>query len=205
MKLIIIRHGETIQNAKKIVQGQSEGFLSRKGKKQVNLLGKALRNEKINAIYTSDLIRTIDTAKAIQKYHPHLNLIKDKRLRERYFGSYENKPFAKKFDWDNLPKDIETDKQLSSRAKEFFVDLKKKHKDNNKTIVLVTHGGMKRVLHLILQEKSLKNNSNLGRIENTAISIYELNTNKKAKLHLLNSIEHLTHPLIKVMKSFFKK
>lgn len=205
MKIIIIRHGQTIQNAKKIIQGQSEGFLSKKGKKQVNLLGKALRNEQIGTIYTSDLIRTLETAKAIQKHHSHLKLIKDKRLRERYFGKYENKPFSKDFDWNNLPKYIESDEQILFRAKSFFKDLKKNHKNDNKTIVLVTHGGMKRILHLMLQERPLKDNLKLDRIENTAISIYELNTNKKAKLHLLNNIEHLTHPLIKVIKSFFKK
>jgi len=43
MKLIIIRHGQTIQNANGIIQGQSEGILSLKGHKQVEKLGNSLK------------------------------------------------------------------------------------------------------------------------------------------------------------------
>ncbi|MBW2970484.1 histidine phosphatase family protein, partial [Candidatus Woesearchaeota archaeon] len=53
MKLIIVRHGQTIENAKKICQGQSLGTLSEKGIKQAKKIGERLKNEKIDKIYVS--------------------------------------------------------------------------------------------------------------------------------------------------------
>ena len=63
MKLIITRHGETIENVKGIAMGSLPGNLSKKGKKQAKLVAKRLKNININAIYTSDLKRAYDTAK----------------------------------------------------------------------------------------------------------------------------------------------
>jgi len=63
MRLILIRHGETIENKKRIVQGHTHGTLSKNGIKQTRLVAKRLSDLKIDVIFTSDLRRAINTAK----------------------------------------------------------------------------------------------------------------------------------------------
>ncbi|MFW5852855.1 MAG: histidine phosphatase family protein, partial [Nanoarchaeota archaeon] len=120
MKLIIVRHGETFENISGICQGQSDGTLSDKGKLQAKKVAERLKDEKIDALYSSDLQRTVDTANEILRYHPKIELKKDKLLRERYFGEFEGKPFGADFDWNNLPDSVETDKQMCDRVREFL-------------------------------------------------------------------------------------
>ncbi|MGE5393024.1 MAG: histidine phosphatase family protein, partial [Candidatus Saccharibacteria bacterium] len=45
MKLFIVRHGETIENAKKVLMGHHPGTLSAIGKKQAKALAKKLSAE----------------------------------------------------------------------------------------------------------------------------------------------------------------
>ena len=67
MKLILTRHGETVDNIKGILQGQNPGKLSENGIQQAKQLALRLKNENIDAIYSSDLARAADTAKEIYK------------------------------------------------------------------------------------------------------------------------------------------
>ena len=57
MKIIIVRHGETVGNNLGITQGQNHGKLSKLGLKQVEKLANYLKNEKIDSVYCSDLNR----------------------------------------------------------------------------------------------------------------------------------------------------
>jgi len=50
LKLILVRHGETKANEKGIYSGWTNYELTSKGKKQVEELGKILRNEEIDDI-----------------------------------------------------------------------------------------------------------------------------------------------------------
>ena len=88
MKLIITRHGETEENKAGIIMGHLHGTLSENGKEQAKKVALRLKEEKIDAIYSSDLARSSDTAKEIAKYHPKTPLIFAKDLREKYLGKY---------------------------------------------------------------------------------------------------------------------
>ena len=87
-KLILIRHGETEWNAARRFQGQTDVPLSETGKEQARMLAKRFPAERVNAIYSSDLVRARETADAIAKkfgceVHPEPN------LREMNFGQWE--------------------------------------------------------------------------------------------------------------------
>ena len=69
MRLILVRHGETEWNRQRRVQGLSNLALNDTGKKQAEALGRALRNEKVGAIYSSPLRRAQETARAIRRFH----------------------------------------------------------------------------------------------------------------------------------------
>jgi len=69
MRLILIRHGETAWNREKKVQGASDIELNEAGLKQAERLALALRDERIDAIYTSPLKRAYETARIIGQFH----------------------------------------------------------------------------------------------------------------------------------------
>ena len=69
MKLILVRHGETIWNKEHKIQGITDIGLNEKGIEQVEKLAYSLQKEELDAIITSPLRRAYDTAQAIGKYH----------------------------------------------------------------------------------------------------------------------------------------
>ncbi len=70
VKVILVRHGETDWNRSRRIQGGgSDTQLNQKGRQQVESLALRLKQEKIQAIYSSPLQRARDTALAIAHYH----------------------------------------------------------------------------------------------------------------------------------------
>lgn len=92
MKIILVRHGETIWNREKRVQGISNIELSDLGGKQVQRLAESLKNEEIAAIYSSPLKRAYQTAEAIGKVHPVTIELED-NLQELNQGDFESLTF----------------------------------------------------------------------------------------------------------------
>ncbi|MBN2881830.1 histidine phosphatase family protein [Candidatus Woesearchaeota archaeon] len=189
MKLIITRHGETLENINKICQGQTEGTLSENGIEQAKKLALRLKDTKIDAIYSSSLRRTIDTSKEILKFHPQLKLNLDKRIMERYLERFENKPFPEDWDWDNLPEGVETNQEMYNRVKDFLDDIYKKHKDE--TVLIVCHGGTKIAFLNIIYNKSPEESNTWDHIKNTSISEFTIEEDGKHKVHVLNDTTHL--------------
>ena len=189
MRLIIIRHGETIENTKKICQGHLNTKLSKKGIEQAKKLGLRFKEINIDAIYSSDLKRAIDTAKEIIKYHPELKLQSDKRIRERYMGALQGQTFPKKITKENLPKDFEKDEEIYLRTKEFIKEIYTKHK--NKTVLIVAHGGSKKALLTIIQNKPISTFKTWERIKNTSVTEFHLKKDGKHHIKSLNCTQHL--------------
>lgn len=91
--IIIVRHGESLGNSKRIMLGCTDLDMSQRGYEQAAATARFLADEKIDAIYSSDLIRAYNTAV------PHaelrgIKIITDERLREMHVGTWENRPFA---------------------------------------------------------------------------------------------------------------
>ena len=89
-KLILIRHGESLGNAERRLLGHTDLDLSDLGYSQAEVAAKILADEKIDVIYSSDLIRAYNTAL------PHavrrgLSVIPSKELREVKLGEWEGK------------------------------------------------------------------------------------------------------------------
>jgi probable phosphoglycerate mutase len=86
--LIVIRHGETAWNREKRMQGTTDTPLSDVGREQARALGRRLTGHAFAALYTSDLARARDTARAISE-HTGREAVTDPRLQERRFGIFE--------------------------------------------------------------------------------------------------------------------
>jgi len=88
MRLILVRHGETIYNAQRRFTGQSDVPLNLLGERQAAALGECLATEHLDVIVTSNLERTRVTAEAIASYHG-LPIQEDIDLREMALGEWE--------------------------------------------------------------------------------------------------------------------
>ena len=86
--LVVIRHGETAWNREKRMQGTTDTQLSEVGRAQAQALGRRFAGGEFAALYTSDLSRARDTARAIGD-HAGREPVVDPRLRERRFGVFE--------------------------------------------------------------------------------------------------------------------
>ena len=69
MQLILTRHGETLWNKERRVQGISDIELSAVGIEQSRLLALSLKDHPIRVIHTSPLKRALKTAEVINEFH----------------------------------------------------------------------------------------------------------------------------------------
>lgn len=92
MKLILVRHGNTVWNKEKKVQGISDIELSDDGLIQAEKLGAALKSESIEAVYTSPLKRAFQTALKISVFHNAPVTVKTE-LQEMNQGDFEGLTF----------------------------------------------------------------------------------------------------------------
>ena len=187
MKLILTRHGETIENQQGISQGHLPGKLSKKGIQQTKKLALRLKNEKIDHIYSSDLSRAADTAKEIAKYHPNTPLHFVKELREADLGSFEGKK-DEELDWNNIPDDVEDLRSMQKRVKKLLDRVYKKYPSGN--VLFVGHSGINKSLITVILNKPAEYIKEISQ-SNTAISIFEIKEDKNHVVHLMNCIKHL--------------
>jgi broad specificity phosphatase PhoE len=92
IRILLVRHGETDWNKARRFQGRSDVPLNQTGKDQAHALAAAMRGESITAIYSSPLIRALETARIIKAYHPTAPLIQAEGLVEMDLGDFEGMP-----------------------------------------------------------------------------------------------------------------
>ncbi|MBE6534475.1 MAG: histidine phosphatase family protein [Ruminococcaceae bacterium] len=89
-RILIVRHGESLGNAHRAFLGHTDKDLSERGYAQAYRTADFLSYEKIDVIYSSDLLRAYNTALPHAKLRG-LDVISDKGLREIYAGDWEDK------------------------------------------------------------------------------------------------------------------
>ncbi len=188
MKLILTRHGETIENQKRIMQGHLPGHLSKLGIEQAKKLALRLKHEKIDAIYSSDLTRATDTAKEIARYHKKISINFVQELRETDLGTLTGK-CSKDIDFDYRPDDVESAASMQKRAKKLLDKVYNKYPD--KTVLFVGHNGINKAIISVILNKSAKDMDKIESQHNTSISIFEIKEDKNHVVHLMNCTKHL--------------
>lgn len=91
--LYITRHGETVWNSEKRMQGWNDSPLTELGIKQGKWLGERLDDVKFDAIYSSPSGRAFETAKIIRSGRK-IDINKLDALREINLGDWEGKTFS---------------------------------------------------------------------------------------------------------------
>ena len=151
-RLVAIRHGETDWNVDTRIQGQIDIGLNANGRWQAQRLGQALADERIDAVYSSDLGRALETAHALAR-EAGVPVQPQIALRERAFGIFEGLTFAeieqrfpdearrwRQRDAGFGPQGGETLTEFYARAVAAVADLAARHRGQH--IAVVTHGGV---------------------------------------------------------------
>jgi broad specificity phosphatase PhoE len=88
-RILLIRHGETDWNRIHRFQGRSDLPLNQKGREQARALALALKHEPIIAIYSSPLVRAIETARLIRMFHFSTPFFEEEGLIEMDLGDFD--------------------------------------------------------------------------------------------------------------------
>ena len=99
-RFIIVRHGESEANKNEICAGQWDIPLTEKGLKQADAAREYLKNEKIDAFYSSTLQRARVTAETVASAHG-LSVTALDELMEMHRGIFERMPFTEI--WEKYP------------------------------------------------------------------------------------------------------
>lgn len=134
--IFLIRHGETVDNALQIMQGQTQGELNEQGREQARQVAQRLAAQPVDVFISSDLHRAIQTAEIIAA--PHGMPVKQTPLlRERDWGSFTGR-FIPDLKGEAWPDDIESEPALLQRASDFLQYVTTTYP--GKRVVAVGHG-----------------------------------------------------------------
>ncbi|TVR22471.1 MAG: MSMEG_4193 family putative phosphomutase [Anaerolineaceae bacterium] len=93
--ILLIRHAVNDYVKTGRLAGWTPGVhLNEDGERQAAALGERLADAPLRAIYASPLERTVQTAQAIQQYHPHLQIQHNQAVGEVRYGDWEDKSIA---------------------------------------------------------------------------------------------------------------
>ena len=151
-RLLLVRHGETVDNVNQIMQGQTQGELTQKGVLQAEELAQQMRDEQIDIFVSSDLKRSIDTCRIIAQSHG-LPVVQTPLLRERDWGGFTGRfiPDLKDETW---PDDIESITDLRTRAKAFLDFICEQYP--GKTVLAVGHGIINKAIQAVHLGKEMR-------------------------------------------------
>ena len=182
-------------------QGQSDSPLTERGRAQARQLARALADEPIAAVYSSDLGRAVDTAKEVARLH-RLTVTTDRRLREINTGAWTGKGRAEltvEFPggleaWATSPSSMrlpegETIAEAQSRALAFFADRMPAYADQ--TVVVISHGAITQTILVHALGGSLDDLWLKQRVDNCQISRLEWTPSHGLKLIDLSDVRHL--------------
>ena len=156
-RIVLLRHGQTAWNAEQRIQGQLDIPLDATGRWQAERLALALRDAGLQALYSSDLQRAMQTAAPLAAL-TGLPLQTDAALRERGFGYFEGCTYAEiEARWPEsalrwrqrevgfAPGDGEALQAFYDRSVQAVQRLAARHA--GQCIAIVAHGGVLDCLH----------------------------------------------------------
>ena len=205
MHLLLLRHGQTDENARGILQGQSQTELNDLGREQARLLARRLRTwvPPAEVLVTSDLARARQTADLVAA---ELGLVCQERQvwRERSFGPYEGRTIGEADIWRaasghwDLP-GAEPTADFQSRIQTALGAVARDFAARH-CVAVVTHGAVLRNILNLLRDGRLPLDAGVAApasvpIINCAVMHLEVlggdETVASWRVHCVNNVDHL--------------
>lgn len=202
-RLYLVRHGQSAGNAEGRFGGHGPTPLSELGQQQAALTAHALFKEKINVIYSSDLLRATQTAEPLAKLlNVEINPTKD--FRERHVGVLEGLTFDEAR--VQYPKDYfalvnrevahvitsgESYRQLLDRTTETLNNILRKHRGEK--VAIFAHTGTICFLTLYLMGAIHRRTRNTPWLvtSNCGINRFEFRGRNNMRVLAINDTRHL--------------
>lgn len=203
-KVYLVRHGEAEGNLYRRAQGQYDGRITTLGMRQIDCLAERFRSVPLQAIYTSDLSRAVQTAEGVGRFHPELTPQTDLRLREICMGAWEEQSWGniehdspeQLYYFNNEPEkwsvpNAESFAALRDRLREAVIELAARH--DGQAIAVSSHGmAIRTLLWDILAREG--GSATPGHGDNTAVSLLEVEGERIHAVYL-NDVSHLPEAL----------
>lgn len=192
MSILIVRHGETNSNARRIIQ-TPDIPLSNRGNDQAQSLARRVGELGVTRIISSDYLRTQQTAEHVASA-TNLEVQYTPLLRERNFGDLRGIPYEElahdpfDIESDYIPPNGESWIVFNQRVADAWQHVAKEASTTQGKLLVVTHGLVCRSLYqrLFNIPSDVKDLSNYG---NTALS--EVGVIEPWTMNLLNCTAHL--------------
>jgi len=184
-RILLIRHGETDWNVKRLIQGWKGTGLNSLGRRQALILAKRIRSMDVNldAILVSDLKRALQTALPLAA-RSKTPVVKMKLWRERCFGDWEGRSIEQVLEKYKLgphtrqdpflvfdPKGGENMIVFAARIERALRQIERDYR--GKTVAVVTHGGPMRIAACLATGIAPKKYFLLGRPGNSSMSLIQ--------------------------------
>lgn len=165
--LYLVRHGETFDNARQVLQGQVQGELNETGIKQAEKVRDEMKSVHLDAIVASDLWRSIQTARIIAEPH-RLEVLTTPLLRERDWGDFTGKfiPDIRDKEW---PANVESLPHLKERAGQFLQFIRQQYPEQQ--VLAVGHGIVNKAVQAVLSNKQMNEVEKMTNAEVRILSI----------------------------------
>jgi phosphoserine phosphatase len=200
--LYLTRHGETVWNTQKLMQGWMDSPLTDNGIKQASQLSQRLSNVTLNAIYSSTSNRAVQTAEIV-KGERSLEVIKYDELREISFGKWEGRT-AEDNERDNpeewmtfwktphlfTNESVEPFLKVQERMVATVNKIVKQHPSEN--VLIVTHSIALKLLIDYFGKNELRNLWATPAVPPTSLTLVELKENNQQEVIFKYDTSHLT-------------
>ncbi len=168
LKIYLFRHGTTSDNADGVFSGWRDVPLNKKGIRDAQIVALRLRDKKFTLAFQSDLIRSKQTLREVLKFHKHVKIISDSRIKERSYGELQGKTHlevVKKFGWkkyDEWHRGYETRapngeslKAVEVRVLAFIKDLIEMMREEKVSVGISAHGNSMRAFRRYFEKLSV--------------------------------------------------
>lgn len=202
-RLYLIRHGQSAGNAEGRFGGHSPTPLSSLGVKQAECTARALEEEKIDVIYSSDLLRAVQTAEPLAD-RLRILINKTEAFRERNVGVLEGLTFEESK--EKHPSDYhalvnrninhvitggESYRQLLRRGTRAIREILRDHRGRNIAVYSHTGAICYLTLHLLGAINSHTVQTPWLVTSNCGINRFEIRGRRNTRLVTINDTRHL--------------
>ncbi len=165
--LFLVRHGETVDNARQVMQGQTQGCLNDEGIRQALELSGRLASEHFDAIVASDLLRAVQTARIVAEPHA-LPVVTTPLLRERDWGDFTGR-FIPDLQGEPWPDNVESLESMLQRARSFLDDVRMNYPGQR--VLAVGHGIINKAIQSVFYGQPMNKIEKMKNAEVRILSI----------------------------------